>query len=88
MEGEGQIPHPLIQLPARDVMPPPVTFVTHHDQLGALAHRLVEHLVDGLRRSSSIHLFIRFVVRLISGVTKPPPVVSGVDRAAPLARVG
>jgi len=56
-EGESQIPHPLIQLRARDVMPPPVTFAAHHDPIGAFTHRPVEQLVDGLRRSSSIHLY-------------------------------
>jgi len=86
MEGEGQIPHPLIQLRARDVMPPPVTFVAHHDLIDAFAHRLVEQLVDGLRRSSSIHLFIRFVVGPISWVAKPSPVVNGADRTARYAR--
>src|SRR5262245_542597 len=60
MEGEGQTTHPLIQLRARDVMPPPITFVAYHDPIDAFAHRPVEQLVDGLR-SSSVHLFIRLV---------------------------
>jgi hypothetical protein len=57
MEGESQIPHPLIQLRASDVIPPPVTFVAHNDPIGAFAHRLIEQFVDGLRRISRIHLF-------------------------------
>jgi hypothetical protein len=83
MKGEGQISHPLIQLRARDVLPPPVALVTHHDLIGVFAHRLVEQLVDGLRRCSSIHLFIRFVVSPNSWIAKPSPVVNGADRTAP-----
>jgi hypothetical protein len=83
MKGEGQISHPLIQLRARNVLPPPVALVTHHDLIGVFAHCLVEQLVDGLRRCSSIHLFIRIVVSPNSWIAKPSPVVNDADRTAP-----
>jgi hypothetical protein len=57
MQGEGEISHTLTQLRSTDVVPFLVTFVAHHDLLGALARRLVEQVIECPRSASTHHLF-------------------------------